>query len=32
FRGEMMPGDHFFLNGRPEGLFALLNEELGRAL
>nr|WP_240352230.1 thioesterase domain-containing protein [Chromobacterium alkanivorans] len=32
FRGEMMPGDHFFLNGRPESLFALLNEELGRAL
>lgn len=32
FRSEILPGDHFFLNGRPDSLFAILNEELGRFL
>lgn len=32
FRSEILPGDHFFLNGRPESLFAILKEELGRAV
>lgn len=30
FRGEIVPGDHFFLHGRAERFFSVLNEELGR--
>jgi medium-chain acyl-[acyl-carrier-protein] hydrolase len=30
FRGEIVPGDHFFLRGRAERVFEVLNEELGR--
>ncbi|MDR6504218.1 surfactin synthase thioesterase subunit [Burkholderia ambifaria] len=29
FRGELVPGDHFFLRGRAERFFEILNEELG---
>lgn len=30
FRGEIVPGDHFFLHGRAERFFSVLNEELAR--
>jgi medium-chain acyl-[acyl-carrier-protein] hydrolase len=30
FRAEIVPGDHFFLRGRAERVFGILNEELAR--
>lgn len=29
FRSEILPGDHFFLRGRADRLFEILNRELG---